>query len=388
MSAFVFDTEAQYLTAKASGVIYTALQTSGVVSRSTVSFCKDSGKTYTDAVNVIVEREKGGDIGDCLIRNKNTGIFAWLKSCAAYSATSKGGLYMHEGDLNTAGYYRIGFVIENKGGKCLLLSIADQSSGSAWSDNTTTIVPNIFTDSSIRRHNGGNNAFYDTWIASGSMDRAEEQYGTGVYQYTWPLPRAQWNACMEKVYANQSGSGTFTDGLWTTTATTNGTGMATASITYKCTEGSVTINPKDYGYDFNRWYERKVILQYPTKAGCMRDRNGRANTKALLAWAAGGAGTCPAATVCNNYAPSNSGDKFAAGKWWLPSVAELWLALKHYFALKKKGCSITLTWYWSSTQYSASNAWLVHFYYARVSYLSKSYSGYVRACSAFDIFKD
>lgn len=375
MNAFTFATESAYLTSKAGGDIYSALQSSSEVSRSAVSYCKDTGKTYIDSVNVIVDRDKGGDIGDCLLLKG--GVYYWLKSFKAYNASEKGGCYGHETSLSSAGYTRIGFVINRVGRRCLLCSMSD-TTYAQWSDNTTVSIPEVTTYSAIRR---GKN--YDTWICGGSLERAEELFGTGVYTYTWPLPRASWDACIANVNSNESASGTFENGSWTTTASS--TGMATASITYTCTEGGVTINPKDYGYSFEKWYNAKVLLKYPTDAYCMKDWDGRKNTRAMVAYSSATEGvSCPAAVACDSYAVSGASD-FGAHSWWMPSVGEMWCILRYYHRLVKKGCPIANSWYWTSTQYSSANAWYVTFNPSFVTFKSRSYSSYVRAVSAFDI---
>lgn len=373
---FIFDTESAYLAAKgSSGDVYKALCTNsaGYRSRSAVSFCKDTGKTYIDSVNVLVDREYG-QLGDCLLYNTNTSTYCWLKGNNAWSASTKGSCTVNDTDLTAAGYKKVGFLLHKNGAEDLILSCADLG-GYKYAEDTTTSISGVATYSNIARENNATST-YNTWIASGSLYKAELQYGSTPYQYTWPLPRTYWNTAKEAAYANTAASGTFTDGSYTVTAGSNG--MGTASITYKCTEGSVTINPVDYDWDFDKWYRKKVLLRFPASSGCMQDFKGRENTKALVASSV----STPAADACYTYAVSGVSD-FAAGKWWLPSIVELWYMLDNYKILKDKGCPITNSWYWSSTQCSASGAWLVDVGLAGVYTSTKTVSSYVRSVSAF-----
>ena len=373
---FVFDTEALYTAAKNSGgSIYIALSSNsaGYVSRSAVSYCKDTGKTYVDGVNILAERDKG-QIGDCLLYNTKTSTYCWLKGNNAWDASSKGSCTVVDADLVSAGYTKVGFLLHKNEDCDLILSLANLGTY-AYCTDTSTAISGVTTYSTIARENNSTST-YNTWIASGSCYCAEQRYGNSVYQYTWPLPRYYWNLAKEAAYSNTATSGTFTNGSYTVTAGTSG--MGTASITYKCTEGSVTINPADYDWNFDKWYRKKVLLRFPASTGCMQDLDGRKNTKALVASSL----STPAADACNTYAISGVSD-FAAGKWWMPSIVELWYMLDNIKILKAKGCPITISWYWSSTQYSSVYAWYVNSTYAFVNGGAKSNSFCVRAVSAF-----
>ena len=375
---FVFDTEALYLAAKAQGgSIYLALSTNAAkyVSRSSVSFCKDTGKTYVDGINVLVEKEYG-QIGDCLLYNTNTSTYCWLKSNAAWSATSKGSCTVNDTDLTAAGYKKVGFMFHKREGDCLLLSCTTLGSYK-YAEDTSTVISGVTTYSNIARENNSTST-YNTWIASGSRYRAEKKYGQTVYQYTWPLPRYYWDLAKEAAYANTAASGEFTNGSYTVTAGDNG--MGTASITYKCTEGSVTIDPADFDWNFDKWYRKKVLLRFLASSGCMQDFDGRKNTKALVA---SGIST-PAADACYAYAVADVPD-FAAGKWWLPSIVELWYMLVNIKILRAKSDTTIVSPYWSSTQYSATAAWYINVTIAYVCNSKKDVPGRVRSVAAFKL---
>lgn len=382
MNTFIFDTLSDYQSAKAQGgSIYTALAAAGnsPVSASVVSYITATGETLIDAKNVIVD-EPYGELGDVLIDKGGTKY--WLKSYASYNASSKGGAFCVSAALTAAGYTLIGILVDRQGKEAKLMSLDDTSA--AWSNDSTT-SPNMDKYGSIRRASKRRSAgYYDTWIASGSRERAESWYGSTYYQFTWPFPRTAWNAMMDKVNSNTAGSDSnSTNWSWTVTATSDGTGIGTASFTCKQTEGDVTFNPKDYGYSFDTWYKQEVEVQWPATAQAASDFKGLQNTKALMAWGGSSASTkCPAANWCNSYAKSVTG--YGAGSWWLPSCGELIKVMRLIKILKKKGTFPSELAHWTSTQCSsATNAWYVGFYSALVFYYTRSGSNGVRAFSAY-----
>lgn len=100
---------------------------------------------------------------------------------------------------------------------------------------------------------------------------------------------------------------------------------------------------------------------------------------------------------CNAYDRSyNKGDEagtmigIGAGKWWLPSIAELLTIWKHKYAINLclsviSGASqLSESWYWSSTEYSATYAWHLRLLDGYLYWHDKvQYSHYVRAVAAF-----
>ncbi|MBD5306634.1 MAG: DUF1566 domain-containing protein [Bacteroides sp.] len=78
------------------------------------------------------------------------------------------------------------------------------------------------------------------------------------------------------------------------------------------------------------------------------------------------------------------------GKWWLPSIAELLIIWKHKYAINQclsviSGASqLSESWYWSSTEHSATNAWGLNLSTGYLYWGTKvTASGYVRAVAAF-----
>lgn len=101
---------------------------------------------------------------------------------------------------------------------------------------------------------------------------------------------------------------------------------------------------------------------------------------------------------CNAYDRSyDKGDEghtkigIGAGKWWLPSIAELIIIWKHKYAINLclsviSGASpLVESWHWSSTENSATYAWYLYLNDGDLnSWLTKvSNSFYVRAVAAF-----
>lgn len=93
---------------------------------------------------------------------------------------------------------------------------------------------------------------------------------------------------------------------------------------------------------------------------------------------------------CNKYSRANvNGKGLLAGTWWLPSLAELALIWANFdkvnYALSKISGATQLqkTWYWSSTQYSADNAWHLNLSDGHMYYGCKFGQLRVRPVSAF-----
>lgn len=125
----------------------------------------------------------------------------------------------------------------------------------------------------------------------------------------------------------------------------------------------------------------------------LNDFAGRANTTAIIN------GSTPsnvtnteayAAGFCNKYSRTNANGKgLTAGRWWLPSMGEMAMIWANFdkinYALSKISGATQLqsTLYWSSTQYSAHDAWLMNLNDGFVNGSSKFYQYRVRPVSAF-----
>lgn len=127
----------------------------------------------------------------------------------------------------------------------------------------------------------------------------------------------------------------------------------------------------------------------------MNDWNGKANTAATIAASRADAITNTAQYApgyCNLYSRVNAkGKGLTAGKWWLPSLGEMIMIyanmtkINYALSLIAGATQLVETWYWTSTEYSAANAWFLYLSDGITSGWSAKASdtGRVRAVSAF-----
>lgn len=94
---------------------------------------------------------------------------------------------------------------------------------------------------------------------------------------------------------------------------------------------------------------------------------------------------------CASYERVNAnGQGLTAGKWWLPSLGELMMIyanmrkINYALSLINGATQLAETWYWSSTEYSAPNAWTLYLSNGYAGSRTKAaYQGRVRPVSAF-----
>lgn len=94
---------------------------------------------------------------------------------------------------------------------------------------------------------------------------------------------------------------------------------------------------------------------------------------------------------CASYERVNAnGQGLTAGKWWLPSLGELMMIyanmrkINYALSLINGATQLAETWYWSSTEYSATSAWGLSLDYGYAGYTTKATRQYrVRPVSAF-----
>ena len=94
---------------------------------------------------------------------------------------------------------------------------------------------------------------------------------------------------------------------------------------------------------------------------------------------------------CASYERVNAnGQGLTAGKWWLPSLGELMMIyanmrkINYALSLINGATQLAETWYWSSTEFSATNAWLLGLSNGTAASGTKATSrGRVRPVSAF-----
>lgn len=94
---------------------------------------------------------------------------------------------------------------------------------------------------------------------------------------------------------------------------------------------------------------------------------------------------------CASYERVNAnGQGLTAGKWWLPSLGELMMIyanmrkINYALSLINGATQLAETWYWSSTEYSATNAWSLYLNNGGARSNTKATNqGRVRPVSAF-----
>ena len=94
---------------------------------------------------------------------------------------------------------------------------------------------------------------------------------------------------------------------------------------------------------------------------------------------------------CANYSRVNANSKgLTAGKWWLPSLGEMMMIyanmtkINYALSLISGATQLSENWYWTSTEYSATDAWYLYLRYGNAYNATQaSYPGRVRPVSAF-----
>ena len=120
------------------------------------------------------------------------------------------------------------------------------------------------------------------------------------------------------------------------------------------------------------------------------DWNGKANTAAQIQHAEC-SGESYAPGFCAKYSRVNAnGQGLTAGKWWLPSEGELMCIyanmrkINYALSLIEGATQLAEDWYWSSTEYSATNAWRLGLSYGHAGNGTKATNTLrVRPVSAF-----
>lgn len=120
------------------------------------------------------------------------------------------------------------------------------------------------------------------------------------------------------------------------------------------------------------------------------DWTGKASTAAQITHA-----ECSSASYapgfCAQYSRVNANGKgLTAGRWWLPSLGELMMIyanmrkINYALSLIEGATQLAETWYWSSTEFSATTAWLLYLSSGSAYGNTKAtYQYRVRAVSAF-----
>lgn len=383
---FSFATVAAYRSAKQSNgtaEIYNALIPSSStgdavnVSRAVVSYIAELGRSVIDSVNVCVPYEQGGFVGDVLCYSSTHGYF-WLKAArSVWSADATGQTYFDPATW-PASFVRVGYCFYREGRHGLICNMS--STGLAWSTDTSTVVPGIFTSTGIWQGQR-----VSTWI-SGVKEAAENKWGSSYYVYSWPLPRSIWDTVVSNIKSRTAGSGGESGKCtWTVTKTANGDYRG--SITAVGVTTMTDINPADYDYNFDRWYRENIEAPVPGPVGSITalrnasgvNNDGIRNTQIMYE-----TGNSPAANHAVAY--SVNAPNHGAGKWWIPTTIEMIRLAKVCRDLDKYGAGFGTSYaYWTSDQYNATYAWGVDLGSGFV-YNSTKTNGYqVRLVSAFEL---
>ena len=127
----------------------------------------------------------------------------------------------------------------------------------------------------------------------------------------------------------------------------------------------------------------------------MSDWNGKASTTKIIAASTASAVTNTAQYApgyCNLYSRANANGKgLTAGKWWLPSLGEMFMIyanmtkINYALSLISGATQLAEDWYWTSTESSATDAWFLRLTDGNTSLwrTKASNTGRVRAVSAF-----
>lgn len=396
-----FSSIADYRAAKESGGEILAAMGGGL-STSVISLINASADTpliAVDAKNVFIPREKG-QMGDWLVYNTNTAEYCWLKSywdvwnCDPSKTTVDyvngtpydsnnpfpvGQMYCNKIELNNAGYSAIGQCVERVGNTCLIASMKDPSRSNdwirPWAVDTTTLISGVNTSESVYAGiKSGGSAACGTCVP-------EFSYGTTGAAYGWPIPRASWDACCKAIALGNAASGTFSTGSWSVTS------GSVASITFThAVAGSKTINPADWGYDFDRWYDDQMVAIRPAPSGILADPYcGRRNTGVLRKLSSSTVDNS-AARLAANQTVSDVPEYSTVGSFWLPSAGELYCACRNAIFLNSRGGRWFIQdAYWTSDQSSDEEAWYISFQDGLISTDTKDNQYRVRPFTTFEI---
>lgn len=196
----------------------------------------------------------------------------------------------------------------------------------------------------------------------------------------WPLAVPYWKwAALEQAGEVADGVLVLIDGQAPIIVSPTGTQL-------KWSKNAIAVNA-DTGGDYNKAYV---------------DYSGKTRTAAIMAKGVELFGeeeenwTQYAPAWCNAYSRTyDKGDGtmvgIGAGKWWLPSIAELITIWKHKYAINLclsviSGASpLVESWHWSSTERSAATAWSLHLNDGILNYWGPKVTNslYVRAVAAF-----
>lgn len=175
--------------------------------------------------------------------------------------------------------------------------------------------------------------------------------------------------------------------------------QASQAATYKATAvgaavfeaGKLLIIAKDESATTLQWASSNVTGGSGNKSreAAVADMNGRTNTSTIISTlgeAASAASYC--ASYCPSFVEGSMSTVAGAGKWWLPSMGELFMMWSHFTEINMVmsligGTPLPAVSHWSSTEYSATNAWHLNFSNGNFYINNKTSQYRVRPVSAY-----
>ena len=129
------------------------------------------------------------------------------------------------------------------------------------------------------------------------------------------------------------------------------------------------------------------LTNFVANPAMFRDLDGETNTDKILAWAAESGINHPAAKQARAYKAATiaDGGYNDPTKWSLAAVGQMLIIYKYLLEINAEleyyfgtSARIAIDWYWSSSEYSSSYAWLVTMGNGFVNYTNKTGTGRVR----------
>ena len=298
---YIFDTLAQYTTAKsAGGDIYNALRTSQYLVRCAVSHIREMGLTVIDTMNLI-DKVQTLEVSDILLYRPADQSYYALKQPATWT-TAPGTRSYSASDLANAGFIRVGYVYTRENDECIIGNILP----STYEFATINELPSglLRTNGVLRGKVSPTQTFGNRGRAMFNGPLATANPSTSVaYLSIFPISLAEWN-----------------------TAIVEGT-----TISYAIHGQTKEITPADFNGTYSDFINDYILGVYPdnTSTSAFLDCNGRKNTQILI----NSGLNVPAARVAYDFAIADVPD-YGATKWWLPALGEM---IKIVMSARKNG---------------------------------------------------
>lgn len=341
--ALTFATRAAFDTSLASGDIYTLMQgvTTADPSVAITALVTESGEAFACGTNVMVDIKSVGP-GDYVMYDTANGKYfgiasKWIDN--NYPSQPTQHVMIYKASVLPSRYIVCGTVIRRFGNR---IRIAGYPAGKPWSQaNSSDYAWQVSTLSNVTTviKKGGSASMSPfntpTWCAFPSR-RYQEDYFTANPDATYlPCTRATWNSLI--------------------------TAMTSHSPTATITVNGQTVTPAQFDYSYDKFLDWYYGPAFPAREGCYGvDTDGRENTRKIVtAYVDGGKFSADtdasyAAGYCYNYSVNAPG--LSRTQWFLGAIKDMGEVRPLSHTLLSP-----IAWrggyLWSSTQYSAGNAW-------------------------------